>query len=56
MLLCTRQVQNFARADVCTGLQMLLLDAPYMTLLKQRLRQQSTKLLLQQFLYYFILF
>jgi len=37
MLLYTRKVQNPARVDMSTDLQMLLLDVPYLKLLMQRL-------------------
>jgi len=41
-MLYSRKVQNSARVN----LQMLLLDVPYLTLLMQRLGQQTTKLLI----------
>ena len=39
-----REKSNSARADMCTGLQIFLLDVSYLTQLIQRLAQQTTKL------------
>jgi len=44
------------RVDMPRDLQMLLLNVAFLTLLIQRLGQQTTKLLLQQFPHYLILF
>jgi len=55
-VLYTREVRNSAGADMHTGLQMLLYDVPYLTLLMERLGKQLPNYLLQQFLHYFILF
>ena len=49
MLLYTKNIQNSASRNMHTGLEMLLLDDPYLTLLKQRLGQLTTKLLVATF-------
>jgi len=46
-MLYTTKIQNSARVDMPRHLQMLLLDAAFLTLLMQRLGQLTAKLLVE---------
>jgi len=56
LLLYTRNVENSPRADMHTGLKMLVHDVPYLTLLMQRLGQLTTKVFITTVSPLFILF